>query len=117
MIDVQNSGLPVWARIPFANQAEIADAMSDPRYRDPLRGDDFRKAVESKLALDGSAQAGFIAHAEQRNFVHVSTAISDAPPGVLTPDDVKAANEQARAEWGEHAFGPGSARITAQPTE
>lgn len=124
MIDVKNSDVPEWAKKPFASEGEIADAMSDSRYKSHIYGDAFRNAVYAKLALEGSAQAGYIERTDPRNTVQVASSVStdavgiaagftrgDTPTGALTAEDIQAANDQAREAWGEHSFAPGSARI------
>lgn len=126
MTDVKNSDVPEWAKKPFASEGEIMEAMSDPRYKSHIYGDAFRNAVVAKLALEGSAQAGYIGHTDLRNTVQVTSSDStdtagiaagftrgaDAPTDALTAEDIQAANDQAREAWGKDSFEPGSARIT-----
>lgn len=130
MIDVKNGDLSEWAKKPFSNQDEIAEAMSDSRYKSPLSSDAFRNAVMAKIALPDSAQAGHIVNIERRNFVHVASSASIDAAGIaagmtakgatstaLTADEIQAATDEARATWGKSAFEPGSARITPKAAE
>ena len=50
-MDYNTINLHEWAQTPFSSQAEMLAAMKHPRYSH-YRGEDFRAAVERKIALE-----------------------------------------------------------------
>src|SRR5262245_6159465 len=112
----QEWDLEAWSKKPFGSQAEMINAMSDPRYSHYSLGDEYRAAVMAKAAISFNSAIGIIGETRNEDGVYSFDAqavgiVSDTngDVGETLQEEVDDEYQQALAEL-ERLYGPQAVR-------